>query len=400
MDRQSWLRAKGGKRDGRVTFAELFFDLIFVFTIIQLSHTLAAHFSPLGFVEALILMLAIWWLWMFTTWALNWLDPETMPVRLLLFAMMFGGLILAAAIPEAWGDRGAWFGILFALLQVSKNLFTAIAFVGTSRPHVLNHARIAGWLAVSGLFWIAGGFVGHELRMVLWLVALAIEYASPALRFWVPVYGPSDTRAWDISGAHMAERCALFIIICIGETILVSGRTLSEHGFTAENLATFAAVFTTTCMLWWIYFRFGHSRISHIVEDAAVEHSERAGLLGRSIFTYGHIPIVVGIILTAVGAEFALAHPMDPASMKEAAAILGGPAVFLAGNIWIKGMTSGRPPLSHLAGLALFAAVALAAGLLTPALLSVAAAGVLALVAIWEFVSLTRRPRRRQLPIG
>jgi len=396
MARRSWLREKGGERDGRVTFAELFFDLIFVFTIIQLSHTLAAHFSPLGILEALILMLAIWWLWMFTTWALNWLDPETMPVRLLLFGMMFGGVILSASIPQAWGDRGLWFGILFASLQVSKNLFSAIAFSGTSRPHALNHARITAWLALSGLFWIAGGLSGHDWRLTLWLAALAIEYASPALRFWVPVYGPSDTRAWDISGAHMAERCALFIIICIGETILVSGRTLSEAGIPTVNLATFAAVFTTTCMLWWIYFRFGHSRITHMVEDREIEHSERAGLIGRSIFTYGHIPIVVGIILTAVGAEFALAHPMEPARLKEAAAILGGPAVFLIGNIWIKGLVSGRPPLSHLIGLAVLAASTLATEYLTPALLCAAAATILAVVAAWEFASLRHHESRTQ----
>ncbi len=379
------LRKRGKSSDGRVSFVELFFDLVFVFAIIQLSHSLASHFTPIGFAETMILILAMWWFWIFTTWALNFLDPETMPVRLMLFALMFGGILTSASIPQAWGDRGLMFAAVFVAMQVCRSAFAALAFRPHSGVHSANFWRITAWLAFSGLFWIAGALAGHELRLVLWLVALAIEYVSPAVRFWVPVYGPSDVEAWNVSGSHMAERCALFVIICLGETILISGRTLSDHHTDLQSLAAFATVFAWICLLWWIYFRFGHSRASHVIEHA--ENGRDAGLLARSVFTYAHIPVVTGIILCAVAAEFVLAHPLDQAEIKYSAAIFGGPAVFLIGNIWVKGAVSRRLPLSHLAGLGLLGVAWLGLGSATLLILGIAAAAILAVVAIWEFVS-------------
>ncbi|MCB1451279.1 MAG: low temperature requirement protein A [Nitratireductor sp.] len=383
MDKSSILRKRGEGSGSKVGFVELFYDLVFVFSIIQLSHALAHHFTIAGVGETLILILAIWWLWMFTTWALNWLDPDTMAVRLLLFAMMFGGLVLASAIPEAWGEKGLLFGATFAAMQVGRSLFTAWIFWGNSNKHALNFLRIAIWLAFSGAFWIAGGLANHEGRTILWLIALLIEYASPALFFWVPVIGKSTIEDWDISGTHMAERCALFVIICIGETILVSGRSFAEAEMSAVNLVAFAGNFTGICMLWWIYFRFGHERAAH-----HIEHSNDPGRVGRAVFTYAHFPIVAGIILCAVGAEFVLAHPQGHSGWKEAAAVLGGPMIFLLGNIWFKGAVWGRVPLSHLLGLVLLALAVLVHHLFAPWQLSLVAAMVLIVVSVLEWRAL------------
>ena len=99
-ERENWLRAKGGKNESKVSFVELFFDLVFVFSISQLAHTLAEHFTPLGALEAIMLIFAVWWVWVFTAWVTNWLDPDRMPVRIMLFTLMFAGLILSASIPE------------------------------------------------------------------------------------------------------------------------------------------------------------------------------------------------------------------------------------------------------------------------------------------------------------
>lgn len=97
--KESWLRAKGSKNESKVSFVELFFDLVFVFSISQLSHALAGHFTPLGVLEAAMLVFAIWWVWIFTAWVTNWLDPDRMPVRIMLFVLMFAGLVLSASIP-------------------------------------------------------------------------------------------------------------------------------------------------------------------------------------------------------------------------------------------------------------------------------------------------------------
>lgn len=380
----AYLRARGTAREGKVAFAELFFDLIFVLTIIQLSHTLAAHYSPLGLVEAAMLMLAVWWVWIFTTWVTNWLDPDKAPVRVLLFVLMFLGLVLSVAIPTAFGAGGLLFAITFAAMQVGRSAFTAYVMRREWPENSLNFTRITVWMLFSGVFWIAGAFVEHEARLALWIIALAIEYASPALGFVVPGLGRSTVRDWQVSGEHMAERCALFVIICLGETILVTGRTVGGmellDGFTVLLLAI---AFLSTATMWWIYFRFGHGEAAHLIE-----HSATPGRVARLAFTYAHIPIVAGIILSAVAEEFALAHPHGHVDFKTASAIIGGPVVFLLGNIWFKGAIRGRVPLSHLGGIAVLLALSLVATVLEPYQLFIASAAVLFCVAVWEFFSL------------
>jgi len=106
---RNWLRQRGTEEDDKVGFIELFYDLIFVFSIVQLSHTMAHHYSVLGMAEAAVMILAVWWVWIYTAWATNWLNPDCMPVRLMLFVLMFLGLVLSTSIPEAFAGRGALF---------------------------------------------------------------------------------------------------------------------------------------------------------------------------------------------------------------------------------------------------------------------------------------------------
>ncbi|MHC2297354.1 low temperature requirement protein LtrA [Rhizobium mongolense] len=223
---KNWLRSKGSPADSKVSYLELFFDLVFVFSISQLSHALAAHYTLLGAVEAALMTFAVWWVWVFTAWVTNWLDPEKMPVRGMLVALMLLGLVLSASIPEAFGDKGLLFAAAYVLMQVGRSFFALYAMKDAGRSNYLNFIRISTWLAVAGVFWIAGGFLEHEGRLITWIIALLIDYAGPASGFFVPGLGKSTAADWDVSGAHMAERCALFIIICLGEAILVSGRTL------------------------------------------------------------------------------------------------------------------------------------------------------------------------------
>nr|WP_314094428.1 low temperature requirement protein A [uncultured Shinella sp.] len=380
----AYLRARGTASEGKVAFAELFFDLIFVLTIIQLSHSLAAHYSPLGLIEAALLMLAIWWVWIYTTWATNWLDPEKSPVRILLFVLMFLGLMLSIAIPTAFGAGGMLFALTYVAMQTGRSAFTAYVMRRDWPENSRNFTRITAWTIFSAAFWIAGAFVEHEARLALWAIALCLEYASPALGFAVPGLGRSTISDWEVSGEHMAERCALFVIICLGETILVTGRTVAGmellDGFTIFMLMT---AFLSTATMWWIYFRFGHGEAAHLIE-----HSPTPGRIARMAFTYAHIPIVAGIILSAVAEEFALAHPHGPVDVKTASAILGGPIVFLVGNIWFKAAIRGRSPLSHIVGIAVLLALSAVVPFVEPYQLFMAAAAVLFGVALWEFLSL------------
>lgn len=382
--RQGLIRTKGSKNESKVSFVELFFDLVFVFSISQLAHALTHHFTPLGILETALLTFAVWWVWVFTAWVTNWLDPERMPVRLMLFALMLAGLVLSASIPEAFAEKGLLFACAYVCMQVGRSLFTVYALKTVSPAKHRNFKRITVWLAVAGIFWIAGGCVEGEMRLVLWLLAIIIEYSGPAAGFRVPGLGRSTASDWDVSGAHLAERCALFIIICLGEAILEAGEVFSELPPTPGVLTVLVTVFIGTVSMWWIYFRFGHERAAH-----RIEHADVPGSLARQAFTYAHIPILAGIIVDVVGNRLAFEHASDAADLEIAAGVIGGPFLFLIGNLWFKTATTGRVPLSHLAGLALLAVLCGVASLLDGYLLRLATTIVLILVALWEYASLT-----------
>jgi low temperature requirement protein LtrA len=253
----------------RVTYAELFFDLVFVFAVTQISHTLLAHFTPLGALQVTLLFLAVWWVWVFTSWITNWLNPEKTPVRLLLFAMMLGGLVLSTSIPTAFDGRGLWFAIAYAAMQVGKTIFLWFSTPASQPRTRMNAVRITAWLSMSAVFWIAGGLAEGQSRLVLWAIALVIEYISPAVRFWIPRYGSSSVADWVIEGGHMAERCALFVIIALGESVVVTGATFAELAWSAESLAAFVSVLAGSIAMWWIYFNKGAEAGSEEISKAS-----------------------------------------------------------------------------------------------------------------------------------
>src|SRR3979490_49188 len=150
--RDALFRQYGPNQHSRVTYAELFFDLVFVFAVTQISHTLLAHFTALTVVQTTLLFLAVWWVWVYTSWITNWLNPEMTPVRVLLFALMLGGLVLSTSIPQAFESRGLWFAIAYAAMQVGRTAFL-LASVPPTRPSVQRNAiRILVWLSMSALF--------------------------------------------------------------------------------------------------------------------------------------------------------------------------------------------------------------------------------------------------------
>jgi low temperature requirement protein LtrA len=377
------LRNRAAANAGRVSFLELFYDLVFVFAITQLSHLLLHRYTPMGAVETALLMLAVWWVWIYTTWALNWLDPRAMPVRLMLYLSMLLGLFMSMSIPEAFGARGLTFALAYAAMQVGRTLFVAWCLAGDVRARYESFQRIAVWLGVSGLFWVFGGLAEGEARLALWGLALGIEYVGPWAYYWVPRLGRSATADWDVLGEHIAERCGLFVIICLGETLLISGATFAEAEWTRIGVTAFVVNFLGTVAMWWLYFHIGQERAMR-----AIEHASDPGRMARVAFTYAHIPIIAGIVVSAVAAELVIAHPEDLTGVGATASVLGGPALFLLGNIWFKKLTYRWMPLSHLVGLGLTAAAFLAHPWLSLLELSALSIAILIVVAVWERASL------------
>jgi low temperature requirement protein LtrA len=367
----------------RVTYAELFFDLVFVFAVTQISHTLLGNFTPLGVLHVTLLFLAVWWVWVYTSWITNWLDPEKTPVRLLLFSLTLGGLVLSTSIPAAFDGRGLWFALAYAAMQVGKTVFLWLSTTPSQSLARMNAARITSWLAISAVFWIAGGFAQGQSRLVFWAIALCIEYISPAVRFWIPRYGASSVADWVVEGGHMAERCAGFIIIALGESIVVTGATFADLTWTTENVAAFASAFIGSLAMWWIYFHRGAEAGSE-----QISKSSEPGRLARLAYTYLHMPIVAGIIVSAVADELVLKHPSGHSDLRTVLSAIGGPLLFLVGTILFKHSFRGFLQLSHGIGIIALGALAWFAAELSPLMLSVLTTSIMIVVAVWESISL------------
>lgn len=385
------LRDRNRAGSGRVGMVELFFDLVFVFAVTQLSHKLLPNLALDNLVQVTLLFLAVWWVWMYTAWTTNWLDPEQLPIRICMFLLTVIGLFLSVSIPESFAGRGLLFACAYVSMQVGRTLFVLSAVRGTAAPLARTFRRVAIWFVVSGVFWIVGGFAQPAARLGWWALALAIELVGPWARFWVPGLGSSSVADWNIDGGHMAERCSLFIIIALGESLLVTGATFAELTWDFQILAAFFSATLGSILMWWIYFDTGAERAAH-----RIVHADDPGRQARSAYTYVHIVIVAGIIVCAVADEIVLMHP-DHASDASFLAILGGPACYLLGAAWFKWLTNDRrtPPLSHMVGLglvALFVWPALA-HLITPLVCGVAMTLIFAVVAAWETIALSAKHR-------
>lgn len=386
MIRDKLFRTRDAHGHAPVTNLELFFDLVFVFAITQLSHGLLEHLSWLGALQTLMLLFAVWWVWIYTTWVANWVDPDHPNVRLMLILLMLAGLVLSSAIPYAFGKTGWLFAAAYCSMQTARSLYVVWASWGVHDGRARNFMRITFWSLLSLPLWIAGALADPAARMLFWAGALLVDYAGPLLFFPAPGLGRSKGSDWDISGAHMAERCALFVIISLGEGVLITGATFAKLPQDGLHWLAFATCFLGSAALWWLYFDSGAKRGSEVIEA-----SDQAGVLARRAYTYWHIPIVAGLVVSAVADEMLLMHPYGHIEFPFLAVSIGGSLLFLVGNMGFKHATAGRrlPPFSHIIGCILLIAVGPAAWFLhwQPIALGIAVFAVLVFTALWEWGS-------------
>jgi low temperature requirement protein LtrA len=364
----------------RATFFELFFDLVYVFAVTQLSHHLLDDISWATAAETAFMLLALYWAWNYTTWMTNWFDPDTVPVRLVLVFVMLASLLMSVAIPEGFGDHALLFACAYSGMQIGRNAFV-VAVTPRGRFNQ-NFRQILVWSVLSAPLWVAGGIVDSDgLRWALWLGALGLDLAAPLAAYWLPRLGCTPMSQWQIEGAHFGERFQLFVIIALGESVVLAGATASDTGLSIEVVAALLCAFLSSTALWWLYFG---QVAGTVLERIRMATLEERGQIGRDIYTYLHLPIVAGIVLVAVADELVIAHPGDDLGDAGALVALGGPAVFLVGLIVVAARidhTQSRPRAA--AVVALLAAVPLAdgaGGLLVLALLT----GLLAVLVVVE----------------
>lgn len=309
----------------RTTSTELFFDLVYVFTITQLSHYLAKNLSWQGVGRTAVLLGLIWLVWIYTVWAGNWLHPDRAPVRTTLLVVTLGSLLLAAALPTAFGANGLLFAAAYAAVQVGRTAFSMWAIRG--EPWLGDSFRqCVVWVTGTSALAIIGGLVDAPARELIWIAVIVVDSVGLATGFPVPGMGRSTPEHWRVEGGHLAERCQAFILIALGESILITGGTLTQR-LDRVTIAAFLLAFAGSVALWWVYF--DRAQASTAALAAA---GERAGRLSRLVFNYLHPVMVGGIVVTAVGDERLLHDPGEPVGWASALVVLGGPALFLAGH--------------------------------------------------------------------
>ena len=337
-----------------------------------------AELSRASIAQAAFLLLVVWWAWIYTTWMVNWFDPGSTKVRLILACVTLASLLMSAAIPTAFG-REAWlFAGAYVVMQVGRNL---AAMVLLERDHRLRRVfeRLVAWSCASAVLWIAGAAAGEAARPWIWGAALAIDLAAPLCGYFTPGLGRSQTTDWDVEGAHFAERFQSFVIIALGESIVITGATASARGLTAESVFALALAFFISGALFWLYF--GEVAENSMSDIAAAEDP---GSLARDAYTYLHLPIVAGIIMVAIADDLLVAHPGDHLTTAGVVMATVGPAVYLLGESAVRLRMIGRVSPRRLSCVAALGMLCLLGGQMSALVLSGCVAAVLAILALSE----------------
>jgi len=349
-------REPGAQRE--VSPLELFFDLVYVFAIGQLSHHLVAQVDGRTGAETLVLALAVFYAWYMVAWGANWLDPDPLPVRLALVGLMFASLLMSVAIGDAFDDRAWLFVTGYLLLQVGRAAFLIVALRG--RPQSEHFVNDLVWELLTGVLWVAGAIADGDARLALWSFAVAATYGGAWAQHWLPGRGRRvDLEHTEIAAGHLVERFRLFFIIVLGETVLTTGTAFAGEPFDAERLLALAIGFAGTVALWWCYFQRAEPLGAQAAETA--EDAGAVALWGTWTLTL----IVLGLIAIAVADELAIAHPGDDATPGFTILAFGGPALFLLAQLLFQHAALGHAPRSRALGLAALAILAAATAPLT-----------------------------------
>ncbi|WP_326561186.1 low temperature requirement protein A [Micromonospora sp. NBC_01796] len=394
-DQRSDLLRDLGQPKG-VTYIELFFDLVFVFTLFRLSQTLMAHLDWVGAFQTLILLMAVWWVWSYTNLLTDTLDSRLIRLQFLITATMFGILVTSTAIPEAFEERGLLFAIAYVAINLGRSSILAFAL----RHHHLGRRPLRGavWFAVSAVPWFAGAMVEDAGRLALWSLALAIDYVAALVGWPVPGLGRTSSAEWNLADEHMAERYRLFVIIALGETVAITGRTFHDSDFSLHRGTAFTLSFCITVSLYWIYFHRTREKLGPAFSGASDPADGNEPRSRSKEAALAHLIMVMGVVGITVADELVIRHPTGSAPASWVAAMLGGPALFLAGHALLGRQVFTRAATPRLVGLAVLIVASPAMVGLAPLASTGLAAAVLAVVVGFEIRLNGPLPGARSLP--
>ena len=374
----------------RVTPLELFFDLVFVFAITQVTGLVSRNPTWTGVAQGLIVLALLWWPWTGYAWLTGTVDPEDSVIRLVIFAAMGAMLVASLAVPHVFGDDAMLFVAAYVAVRVAH--FSLYVLVARGDRELLGAvARLASSAAPSIALLVVGAAIGGDAQIVIWAAAIVVDSLGAVIR---------GARGWHLAAGHFAERHGLVLLIALGESIVALGATTVGAPLDAGIVLAALLGLAVACALWWAYF--------DVVALAAERRLRRAEgsealAIARDSYSYLHLPMITGIIFFAVGVKKTIAHVGDPLHTVPAVALCGGVALYLLAHVAFRLRNMGTWSVRRVvcAGIliALIPAAVSLPALLTLALVAAVSAGLIAYEAI-RYADARERLRRAALSPG
>jgi low temperature requirement protein LtrA len=338
-----------------VAFVELFFDLVFVFAVTQLTAETVHDLTPGGVLRSVLLGWLIWWAWTQFTWTLNPADTSHTAVRVITLAATAAAFVMAASVPRAFTDEAIWFALPYVAV---RGLGLGLQVVVELERGGASHAAVYRWAGASvvGLVLVlVGALVQPDVRQLVWLLAIVADLLAAAIA--------GRATSWDLNPAHIAERHGLFVIIALGESLIVAAVAISTADLTSGLVTAVGAAIVVACLLWWTYFGWLKDDLEH---QFAAADPTRLGTLARDAFSLAHFPLIGGIVGFAVAVEETVAHPDEPMAAAVLVALGIGVALFVASSALSLRRLGGPLLVIRLAVLPAMGAGLLAAGIAAP----------------------------------
>lgn len=358
--------------DQTVTFVELFFDLVFVFSVTQVAHLLARHLDWTGVGQAVLVFWLVWWAWTQFTWALNAADTTHVGVQLGTLVATGVAFFMAVGLPGAFGDNAIWFALPYVVVRViGLTMYIRVAWAADPTQH----AAVKGFalMSVGGLAAVlAGAIAGLPALYWLWGLAILLDVVAALVG--------GEAEGWNLHPDHFGERHGLFVIIALGESLIVAGGGLIGVEIGPTVIGVGAVTVALVCALWWSYFGTAKS-----VLDARLENAEGTDQtkLARDVYSLLHFPLILGVVGVAVALESVVHHPSDPLGRASLLALSVGVALFTGIMGLAMWRATGKPPVLRLLLAAATGVAVMAAGGLAPVfVLAIAFGGVALMVAL------------------
>ncbi|RLP86457.1 low temperature requirement protein A [Micromonospora sp. CV4] len=366
------------------TFLELFFDLVYIFMFSRLSAGLVHDLSVRNAVQTAVLLLAAWWVWVLTAWLTDLFNPRLPLIQATVLVVMFGTLLMAIAIPRAFGAHGWLFVVAYFAIHLVRDS-VLIPSTRVNRPIQARSIRVFFWLCVTAGPWVAGALVDGTARLVLWSIAVAVDLGSARIGWPTPRLGRTELASQIFTGAHLSERHRQIFIISLGELILTAGVGLAASDFEAGRVVACTVALANALVLFHMYFH----RMRQLLAPTTVSTVER--VRSGTSTSYTHLVMVAGVVVISASDTLVIGRPFGETPSGWIVAILGGPALFLLGGCLFDFVVTGRILWPRVVGIVVLGALGPAMPLLPPVGVLVVANLVLLLTLIGEVTA----PRSR-----